>query len=161
MNRSARVIYSLPAVILLAACVPLEQHTARFEKKWPAAAVSHLDVHEVNGTIAVDGTSPGEISMVAVVHSRGVRPEPNKEFQGFFQADLNGDTLTIKTKHEHGVHFGWGRDVRVDYELRVPTTVALQLRTVNGRIETRAIAGETAASTVNGEVDIEATGFKA
>jgi len=48
--------------------------------------------------------------------------------------------------------------VRVDYELHVPPTVALELRTVNGRIETRAIAGQTAASTVNGEVDIEATG---
>ena len=48
--------------------------------------------------------------------------------------------------------------MRVDYELRVPPTVALKLVTVNGRIETRAIAGETAATTINGEVDIEATG---
>src|SRR6266550_434271 len=158
MNRHSRAIYSLLAATIVAGCVPLEQHTARFEKKWPATAITHLDVHEVDGTISVDGNSPGEISMVAVVHARGVRPDPQKEYQGYFRTELDGGTLSIRTPHEHGVHFGWGRDVRVDYEIRVPPTVALELRTVNGRIETRAIAGQTAASTINGEVDIEATG---
>jgi putative adhesin len=159
MNSHSRAIYSLLAVTLVAGCVPLEQHTARFEKKWPASTVTRLDVHEIDGTISVEGNSPGEVSMVAVVHARGVRPDPQKDYQGYFQTELDGGTLSIRTPHEHGVHFGWGRDVRVDYELRVPPTVALELRTVNGRIETRAIAGQTAASTVNGEVDIEATGL--
>jgi len=158
MNLRSGVVYSLFAVSLLAACVPLEHHTARFENKWPATAINRLDIHEVNGTISVDGNSPGEISLVAVVHARGVEPDPKKEYQGFFATELDGDTLTIRTKHEHGIHFGWGRDVRVDYELRVPPTVTLKLVTVNGRIETRAIAGETAATTINGELDIEATG---
>jgi putative adhesin len=159
MNRRSRAIYSLLAVTLVAGCMPLEQHTARFEKKWPATSVTHLDVKEIDGTISVDGNSPGEITMVAVVHARGVRPDSQKEYQGYFRTELDGSTLTIRTPHEHGVHFGWGRSVRVDYELRVPPTVALQLRTVNGRIETRAISGQTAASTVNGEVDLEATGL--
>ena len=158
MNRHSRAIYSLLAVAMVAGCVPLEQHTARFEKKWPATTVTRLDVHEIDGTIAVDGNSPGEITMVAVVHARGVAPDAQKEYQGYFLTELDGSTLTIRTPHEHGVHFGWGRGVRVDYELRVPPTVALELRTVNGRIETRAISGQTAATTVNGEVDIEATG---
>jgi hypothetical protein len=138
--------------------VPLEQHTARFEKKWPATTVTRLNIREIDGTISVDGNSPGEVSMVAAIHARGVRPDPKKDYQGYFLTELDGGTLTIRTPHEHGVHFGWGRDVRIDYELRVPPSVALELRTVNGRIETRAIAGQTAASTVNGEVDIEATG---
>ncbi|HYS56032.1 MAG TPA: DUF4097 family beta strand repeat-containing protein [Thermoanaerobaculia bacterium] len=158
MNPRIRFVYSLLAVSSLAACVPLEHHTARFENKWPATKITRLDVHEVNGTIAVDGNSPGEISMVAVVHARGVNPDPKRDYQGYFVTELDGDTLTIRTMHEHGIHFGWGRDVRVDYELRVPPSVALKLVTVNGRIETRAIAGETAATTINGEVDIEATG---
>src|SRR5256885_12705972 len=159
MNTHSRAIYSLLTVTLVAGCVPLEQHTARFEKKWPATTVTHVDVKEVDGTISVDGNSPGEITMVAVVHARGVAPDAQKEYQGYFQTELDGDTLSIRTPGEHHhMHFGWGRDVRVDYEIRVPPTVALELRTVNGRIETRAIAGQTAASTINGEVDIEATG---
>jgi hypothetical protein len=161
MNSPSRAIYSLLAVTLMAGCVPLEQHTARFEKKWPASTVTRLDIHEIDGTISVEGNSPGEVSMVAVVHARGVRPDPQKDYQGYFQTELDGGTLSIQTPgghHGHMVHFGWGRDVRVDYELHVPPTVALELRTVNGRIETRAIAGQTAASTINGEVDLEATG---
>jgi hypothetical protein len=158
MNSLSRSVYSLLAVSLLAGCVPLEERTAHFEKKWPAT-ISRLEVREVNGTISVDGNSPGEISMVAVVHARGVRPNPKAEYQGYFRTDFSGDTLSIETANARGPHFGfWGRDVRVDYELRVPPSVALQLRTINGRIETHAIAGETSATTVNGEVDIEATG---
>src|ERR1700731_1689615 len=161
MNTHSRAVYSLLAVTLVAGCVPLEQHTARFEKRWPASTVARLDVHEIDGTISVEGNSPGEISMVAVVHARGVGPDPQKDYQGYFLTEVDGGALSIRTPHEHhGIHFGWGRDVRVDYELRVPPSVALDLRTVNGRIETRAIAGQTAASTVNGRVHTEATGSK-
>jgi hypothetical protein len=159
MNAHSKAVYSLLAIGLIAGCVPLETHTARFENKWPASGIARLDVHEVNGTISVDGSSPSEITMVAVVHARGVRPDPKKEYQGYFRTERDGDALSIRSSYEHGgIHFGWGRDIRVDYELHVPPSVALQLRTVNGRIETHAIAGETAATTVNGEVDIEATG---
>lgn len=157
MNNSARTIYSLVAVGLLAACVPLEQHNATFQTKWPATDIHRLEVREINGTISVDGSSPNEITMVAVVHSRGIRPDPKKEYEGYLRAELEGDTLALRTRSDHGVHM-WGREVRVDYELHVPPAVALELRTVNGRIETRAIGGETLASTVNGEVDLEATG---
>src|SRR5437870_11336282 len=131
MNTNSRAIYSLLAVTFVAGCVPLEQHTARFEKKWPATTVTRLDVKEIDGTISVDGNSPGEISMVAVVHARGVRPNPKAEYQGYFRTDFSGDTLSIETANAHGTHFGlWGRDVHVDDELRVPRSVSLQLRTI-------------------------------
>src|SRR5438132_12123795 len=42
MNPHSRVIYSLLAVSLAAACVPLEHHTARFENKWPATTIARL-----------------------------------------------------------------------------------------------------------------------
>jgi len=158
MYRSSRVIYSLVGVAFLAACVPLEERTARFENKWPGANVAHLEVNEVNGTISVDGKSLGDITMVATVHARGVRSDPKQEYQGYIRTELDGDTLSISTRNAHEMHFHWGREVRVDYELRVPSRIALELRTINGRIATRGIAGETSASSVNGEVDIEATG---
>jgi hypothetical protein len=158
MYRPSRVISSLIGAALLAGCVPLEERTAHFENKWPAAAINHLEVREVSGTISVEGNSPGEIILVATVHARGVRPNPKEEYQGYFRTALDGDTLSISTRNEHDMHFHWGREVRVDYVLRVPPNVALELRTVNGRIATRGIAGETSASTVNGEVDIESTG---
>lgn len=162
MNRRHRFFYPFVALALLAGCIPGEERTARFERKWPATAVNRLEIQEVNGTITVEGNSPGEITLVATVRSRGVEPKPREENQGFFKTELNGDTLVIGTRHRrhHGIQFHLFKrdDVRVDYELRVPPTVALELNTVNGRIATRGIAGEMKATTVNGEVDIEATG---
>ena len=70
--------------------------------------------------------------MIAVVHSRGVRPNPKQEFDGYLRAELDGDSLSIRTQNERGIHFGfWGRGVRVDYELRVPPNVGLELDTMN------------------------------
>jgi len=162
MNSRSRVIYSLlGSVLLFAACVPLEERTARLERKWPATSITRLEVREINGTISVDGGSPGEITMVATVHARGVEPKPREENQGYFKTEVDGDTLVIRTRNHRGrVHFPFfgNEDIRINYELRVPPTVALELRTVNGRIATRGIAGETRATTVNGVVDIEATG---
>lgn len=156
----SRFLYSAMAVALLAACMPMEERTAHFDNKWPAETIRHLDLTEVNGTVTVTGDSPSAITMSAGVRARGIRPNPKRPYDGYFSAELDGDTLTIRTEgsHNHGFIFSFGHDVRVDYDLHVPPQVALSLVTVNGRIETRGIAGETAAKTVNGSLDLESTG---
>jgi len=155
----SRFLYPVMAVALLAGCVPLEERTAHFENKWQATTITHLDLTEVNGTVTVTGDSPSAITMSATVRARGMRPEPKRQYDGYFTAELDGDTLTIRTRgSHHGFMFGWGKDLRVDYDIHVPPQVALSLVTVNGRIETRGISGETAAKTVNGALDLEATG---
>lgn len=148
----------LPAVLLLAACYPLEEHSARFERSWPATDIKRLEVREVSGKIDVEGDSPNQIRMLAVVRSRGVAPNPREENQGYFQTDLEDGALVIGTRDSHHDHFFFGREITVDYELHVPPSVSLELRSVNGRINTRAVAGEISATTVNGVVDLEATG---
>ncbi|HEY6843355.1 MAG TPA: hypothetical protein VI391_04250, partial [Thermoanaerobaculia bacterium] len=152
---------SLIAVLtLLTGCIPAEQRTAHFEQKWPASGIGELEVTEVNGTVTVQGDSPDAITMVANVRARGVRPDPKKPYDGYMSADLGGNTLSIRSRnsHQHGFFFGFGEDVRIDYDIHVPPQVALQLVTVNGRIVTHGISGETNAKTVNGAVDLEATG---
>ena len=148
------------AVALLAACVPAEQRTAHFEGKWPAQSITHLDLSEVSGSVSVIGDSPSEITMSAAVRARGIRPDPKQPYEGYMSAEVDGDTLSIRSRngHHHGVFFGFGDEVNIDYDLHVPPQVALNLVTVNGRIETRGISGEMAAKTVNGTVNLEATG---
>jgi len=156
----SRFLYSALAVALLAGCMPMEERTAHFENKWPAETIKHLDLTEVNGTVTVSGDSPSAVTMSAGVRARGVRPNSKRPYDGYLSAELDGDTLTIRTEgsHHHGFIFSFGNDVRVDYDLHVPPQVSLSLVTVNGRIETRGIAGETAAKTVNGSLDLESTG---
>ena len=53
----------------------------------------------------------------------------------------------------------FGRDeVTVDYTLHVPQSLALEVRTVNGRIATKGVDGETELTTVNGPIDVETQG---
>lgn len=154
-----RLVSPALAVALLAACVPMEERTAHFDGKWPAQGITHLDLTEVNGAVTVTGDSPSGITMSATVRARGVRPDPRQPYEGYMSAELDGDTLSIRSRNSHRhAFFGFGEDVRIDYDLHVPPQVALNLVTVNGRIETRAISGEMAAKTVNGTVNIEADG---
>ena len=156
----SRFVSSALAVTLLAACMPMEERTAHFENKWPAQAVTHLDLTEVNGTVTVTGDSPSEVTMSASVRARGIHPNPKQPYDGYMTAELDGDTLSIRSQgsNHHGFFFNIGKEVRIDFDLHVPPQIALNLVTVNGRISTRAIAGETAAKTVNGAVDLESTG---
>lgn len=50
-------------------------------------------------------------------------------------------------------------DVEVDFTVRVPAGVNFVGRTVNGGVDVRSLAGNVAAYTVNGDVDISTSGY--
>ena len=163
MNSRNRRIYSLLAAsALLAGCVAGERHETTVERQWPAGAIHRIEVREVDGAITVDSAAADRVTLVAHVRSRGIAPRPNRENQGFFRTAIAGDTLTIGREDEHRIRFispFWSSaDVTVDYELRVPASVALELRTVNGRIAVNGIDGEASATTVNGPITVAASG---
>lgn len=165
MNSRNRLIYSLAGVSLLAAAcgVNRETYTTTIEQKWPATSLHRIEVREVDGAISVEAGTGDAVTLVAHVRSHGVRPKKGVANEGFFETAVNGDTLEIgRRKNEgSGMHFRpfWTREsYSVDYQLRVPPQVALELRTVNGRIATRGVDGETAVTTVNGPIDVEMTG---
>ena len=112
------------------------------------------------GDLLASGTISGETEesrgCMLELTWRGANPLklPNGETRKWLE---DGDTLSIRTRGEHRFHF-FGNEVRVDYELHVPPQVALKLVTINGKIATRGIAGETSAKTVNGSMDLETTG---
>lgn len=160
MNSRNRIIYSLAAMLLVAGCgAVMERRTAHIQRRWPVGAIRHIDVREIDGAINIEAGSEAEIVMDANVRSRRA-PRNNEENQGYFTTELSGDTLVIGRRNEHrGIHFfSFGNETRVDYDLRVPATVALDLRTVNGRIATHGVDGEMKAVTVNGRVNIDTPG---
>jgi hypothetical protein len=160
MNSRNRAIYSLAAMLLVAGCgAVMERRTAHIQRTWPVGAIHHIDVREIDGAINIEAGSDTEIVMDANVQSRRA-PRNNEENQGYFTTEVSGDTLVIGRRNEHrGFHFfSFGTETRVDYDLRVPATVALDLRTVNGRIATHGVDGEMKAVTVNGRVNIDTPG---
>jgi hypothetical protein len=160
MNSRNRIIYSLAVLLLAGGCVVMrERRTAHIEHHWPAASIRHIEVREVDGEINIEGGSGNDISMNATVQSR-ISPKMDLPNQGYFTSEVEGDTLIIGRRSErHGFHFFFhNNETRVDYDLRVPSSVALDLHTVNGRIETHGVDGETRAVTVNGKVKIDTPG---
>jgi len=160
MNSRNRIIYSLASLLLVAGCgAVMERRMTHIERRWPAGAIKRIEVREVDGAINIEAGSPGEIAMDATVRSR-VAPKQGQENQGYFTTELSGDTLIIgrRDEHRHFHFFTFGNETRVDYELRVPASVALDLRTVNGRIDTHGVDGEMHAVTVNGRVNIDTPG---
>lgn len=138
-----------------------ERKIVHIDKTWPAAGVQRIEVNEVDGAIDIEASQSDQIVLKAVVKTR-IPAKMNEPNQGFFRTEMDGDTLTIGRKHEGRWRVRWGfggDDYSVTYHLQVPATVSLDLQTVNGRIASRGIDGETRCTTVNGVVDIEASGM--
>jgi Putative adhesin len=171
MNRLNRTLYLLPIVLLALGCGEVERRHGRREaadakatitRSWPAAEISRLRVFEIDGSITVEAEATDTISLVATAQGNLDR-KAGAENDGLFETRLDGDTLRIGRKEQK--RKGWrfpilfGRnEMRIHYVLKVPTSITLDVSTINGRIVTRGSEGETEASTVNGTIDIETAG---
>jgi hypothetical protein len=125
------------------------------------AAVRRVEVNDVNGNINVSVATGNEISLVASVKARGFRADKGAENNGYFETTISGDTLFIGRRHEKtSFHFPFiiKKEMEINYELRVPQAMALEVRTVNGAIDVQGTSGEIYATTVNGRIEMVAVG---
>jgi len=160
MNTRAARLY-LASALLMTGCVVGQRHDTTIQRRWPATEIRTIEVVNVDGSINVEAGPPNEVSMVARVHSIGIEPHPRDENQGYFDTDLSGDTLRIGQEHRRmhiGFPFVLRSKLQIDYVLRVPPQLAMQLRMVNGRVTTRGVDGEAEVTTVNGGIDVQASG---
>lgn len=178
MNRLNRALYLLPIAALAAvSCGRAEGHAPATENRsearavitrtWPASAVRELRVFEVDGSVSVQAADTKEISLTATAIGN-LELDKTKENEGLFETTLTGDSLKIGRREERRkgfsfdipILFGHNRK-RINYVLRVPPSVTLDVTTVNGRIVTRGVSGETETTTVNGTIDVETVGTQA
>jgi hypothetical protein len=163
MNRQIRHL-SLLSVVLLAGCGRIAGGPEReitINRQWPASEVEKLAVTEVDGNVSVEAATGDQITLVAKVRGRELDPKPQVENQGLFLTQVSGDTLRIGRKQDRKFEISdlFDRNkVHIDYVLRVPAAVSLDLQTVNGRIATRGMDSETEATSVNGTIDVETMG---
>lgn len=169
MRKAAAATLCLLAAGLLASACDHERIHAADEKSvtitrtWPAADIANIRIAEVDGSIEVDAVATNEISLVAIVKGKLDEDiDVAKENQGLFETGVDGDTLRIgrrEKKNRKFRFFLWDNDrVRIQYKLKVPPQISLDANTVNGRIVTRGIDGETEAVSVNGTIDVEVSG---
>lgn len=157
-----RKVYLLALTFFALSCAVGERRETTITRAWPAAGIRTLKVNEVDGSLNVKAGAVEQITLVAKVRHRGNRTDKDDPNLGFFKTEVDGDTLRISQRGRHHVTFVFpgfgGNRPRIDYELLVPARVALDLKTVNGRITTRGIEGEAELVTVNGGIDAESAG---
>jgi DUF4097 and DUF4098 domain-containing protein YvlB len=132
-------------------------------RSWPAADLKTIAVSEIDGNITVEASEQiADITLVAT--ARGdVELQEDHPNRGVFETEIKGDTLQIGRKEKRGdglripILF-FEDDVEIDYTLKIPARMALDVTTVNGRIHARGMDGQTDASTVNGRIEVETTG---
>jgi putative adhesin len=165
MNIRLRSVYLLAFVLIAAGCgregFVGPRRTEIVTRSWPAAGIHDIRVFEVSGSVRVEAADTNEITLNAEVKGR-IKPQENVQNKGLFTTELDGSTLRIG-RHEGKRRFRfffWDRnDVTISYVLKVPPSVSLDVKTVNGRIVTRGVEGETNAETVNGSIDVEVAGL--
>lgn len=158
-----RKVYLLALTFFALSCAVGERRQTTVTRTWPAEGIRNIKINEVDGSLSVTAGSPDQISLVARVRHRRTRADKDDPNQGYFKAEIDGDTLRISQRRGR-VHFvfplfGHSRS-HIDYELQVPPRVALDLNTVNGRITTRGTEGEAELETVNGGIDAETAGIR-
>lgn len=131
-----------------------------------ASAARRLLVDNVNGSVDVTGYDGAEVLLVAV---RRIRAESNERLEEA-KRDVSLDVREEKDRiliyvdapwrrNDGSVNYrGWdyhGYDVEYDFELKVPSTLAMTLKTVNsGDIAARNITGDFEVRNVNGDIDL-------
>jgi DUF4097 and DUF4098 domain-containing protein YvlB len=161
MNSRNRNLYLLAAAALLVAgCKAGKRYESTVQRHWPAAGIDRLNIREVDGSVDVIAADVNDIALTAKIRSRGTAPNHKAENDGYFSTSIEGNTLEIgrKSTVRVGLPFFHTNDVRISYTLTVPRTVALEVKTVNGRIVSRGVDGESDFTSVNGRIDIETSG---
>lgn len=161
MNRQIRNLVLLTGV-LATACGGVRTGAERevtVERHWPIAEIERLKVAEVDGSVSIEATPGTEITLVAKVRG-DLEPKANVDNHGYFESTVNGDTLRIGRQENRKIRFFLfdDDDIEIDYILRVPPSVSIDINTVNGRIATRGMEGETEVASVNGKIDVETPG---
>lgn len=167
---------ALLALVASAACevdfVPRAEAREEWKKSYPIEAGGSLTLENTNGKMVVRPHDGSTIEIVATRIAKAGSDEEAKKLLAEMRMDetVSGSSVRISSRQSR-VNFG-GRQYQVNYEVRAPAGIALELSATNGTIdvsdwegrvemsatngslEGRGLKGEVEASTTNGKIDV-------
>jgi len=142
------------------------EETATFDWKGQIDAGKTLEIRGINGGITAHAVSGRQATVHATLTGRSSDPTSVKIE---VVKDHGNVTLCAVYPGEHGrensCEPGGGHqkihdnDVRVEFDVGVPASVALTPVTVNGEVEADGLSGPVRARTVNGSISVETTSW--
>ena len=148
----------------LASAATLEE---TFKKRIDAKDITGVALSNINGTIQVSSWDQNAIEIIAYKKVRGTSERKARRLMEHFQIDITqeGAVLNVETNlpqsrnHSSGF-FTWlfnggGNSASVNYELRVPQKMNLELHSTNGAIIATDCSGAFDCTTTNGKIRLE------
>jgi hypothetical protein len=125
-------------------------------RHFEVAANPTLILHNDTGSIHVRaGPSGNDVSIQATKHS-GLWGSPN-DIRVSYTQNTEANTITVNVDRQSHV-FDWGK---VNFDVKIPSTATLQLKTATGSIDVSGVSGEmllVEASTITGSLHMNFPG---
>ena len=168
MNRTSRLIVGTLLLASAGAVHAQERTSSDSDFKWEGRIGSGnwLELRNINGSIRVESSTGDRVEVSGVKRWRrgdpdAVRIEVVKFGTGKDHVRICAMWLESARCDEDGYHSGRGNnrnDTQVDFTVRLPRGVKVDLSTVNGGVRVSGATAEVEASTVNGGVDVSTSG---
>jgi DUF4097 and DUF4098 domain-containing protein YvlB len=137
---------------------PSARATEQWTRSYPAASLREVEVANTNGSITVDGIDGSAVDVVAERVAQAANDEAARDLLTHIHVteNVSPDKVKIETDRIGGVMIR--ATAQVNYRIRVPTSLAVRVRTGTGNITLSAISGRVVASTANGHISAKAIG---
>ena len=112
-----------------------------------------LDIVNTNGTIVVNAATGPQIEVTATRTARAGSDEDAQELlkQTSITEAVTPNRIAVQTTNGNGILRG-RRSVNVEYQVRVPAGIQINVKTENGGIELHDLDSSVTASTTNGGI---------
>jgi DUF4097 and DUF4098 domain-containing protein YvlB len=138
---------------------PRVQATDQWEKTYTVEPSATLEIENTNGAIDVRTHAAPTIYVRARRTARAMSEQSAHDLLARTNLEERASAEFVRLATPRNQRFSRGQQLEVQYEVLVPATIAVNLTTVNGKVELDGVTGAVALETVNG--GIEAQGLTA
>lgn len=159
MNRFS--LLRIPALVLLlvasAACeidfVPRAEAREEWKKTYTVDATATLEIENGNGTVTVRPGSGPDIEIVATRIAKAGTEEEAKKLLADTRIDESASASNVRLSSRASRVSWGGTQYQVNYEVRAPAGVALDLSATNGTVDVTDWTGRVEMSATNGSLE--------
>lgn len=161
-RRLTGAIGAIAALVLVTAVPAAAQQSETFEWSGRVEAGDTVQIRNVNGRIDARPASGSQVEIVA--EKKGKRDDPAtvrievvEHAGGVVVCALYEDERAVCRPDEYRGK-SEDSDVKVDFAVRVPRGVHVDASTVNGGVDVDGVPGDARVQTVNGSIEVSASG---
>ena len=133
-----------------------------FQKTYALKSGGQVSLDNVNGGVKIEAWDKNEVQVVAEKRVKAGKADVAKQYMSQIKIDVTqaagGLKIVTKLPKRNNGLFDWmfGKSVsaQVEYKLRVPRSVVLEVENVNGGINVVGTRGRASLATVNGGIDV-------